>query len=758
MYLAAINHISGPHVQDYYAPDLCKPVAFSSCHPVLLPITSITSLPKHAQVQVTKYPRIEDLPAQLQGMRPNIVYVNGGVTGDRKGLQTQALRPLTFAQGDAANVKIAAMFKGLGIGLVYLDSSGSMTLAEKLHADGIPHVIAWPDDEPPQTLAAMHFAHAFFSCLRNCTITLPEAFAIATNLTRAFGTRVDGNNTKHPRLPHLLSSTTPALPNSSTVPHYVGPAVAGLGNKPLHEVVPGYAQIRMCAPHAELRMMVAALYDIVNSHSMSHLCEGLRGLLVAEVRSLRLINASPCASAPAYLPLGSAAVRCEVRSSSGIPFSVVLGGPPDVLKDPSIVEYGLRQTLTADAQALQVKLPPVGAPLPPIRTNANVAGGAPSVEIMAVTSVWTVQLLKKMCQDARNRLLVTVGIGAVSSSATAGFSKQDGNRYLAIATGNDPMRLFRGQPPGASATMVAGAQQEGVPRAVMPAAAAAAAAAVAARAAGMPAGALAQAIQGAQAAAQAQAQAQAQVAAARQPPAAAATPAVAVQPPRPASAVPVSLPLASQMPLPSSAHVTLPHVSIPILQSAPAVPSLPPSTGAATPMETGTRSPPLPWNVNRPPLSACTETDFLTDVCSFLEAKLGKKVNPAAFPDAFMNGSRLDMFTLYREVCKRGGYTAANKIDWKSAVFPRMRNYSDSHKMTAVGNVLKHHYQTLLLEYERMHPGDVQKDGCVMCGQPGAAADGVCAGCRQGANGQGAGGVPAAGASNGLTGPVPMTF
>ena len=76
-------------------------------------------------MQVTKYPRIEDLPSQLQAMRPNIVYVNGGVTGERKGLQSQNLRALTFAQGDPGNEKVAAMFKNLGIGLVYLDSSGS---------------------------------------------------------------------------------------------------------------------------------------------------------------------------------------------------------------------------------------------------------------------------------------------------------------------------------------------------------------------------------------------------------------------------------------------------------------------------------------------------------------------------------------------------------------------------------------------------------------------------------------------------------
>ncbi len=61
------------------------------------------------------------------------------------------------------------------------------------------------------------------------------------------------------------------------------------------------------------------------------------------------------------------------------------------------------QTLVADAHSLQLKLPPPNVPLPGCRTNPAVASGAPLVELLMVTSVWSVQLLKTLCQVRRVR-------------------------------------------------------------------------------------------------------------------------------------------------------------------------------------------------------------------------------------------------------------------------------------------------------------------------------------------------------------------
>ena len=66
-----------------------------------------------------------------------------------------------------------------------------------------------------------------------------------------------------------------------------------------------------------------------------------------------------------------------------------------------------------------------------------------------------------------------------------------------------------------------------------------------------------------------------------------------------------------------------------------------------------------PPNSPRPPLARCSEAEFLDDVCAFLTGKRGKKLARAAFPDAQVGGSQLDLFTLYKEVVSRGGYKCA---------------------------------------------------------------------------------------------------
>ena len=43
-----------------------------------------------------------------------------------------------------------------------------------------------------------------------------------------------------------------------------------------------------------------------------------------------------------------------------------------------------------------------------------------------------------------------------------------------------------------------------------------------------------------------------------------------------------------------------------------------------------------------------------------------------------------------------------NGINWKGQIFPKMRNYTPSHRMTGIGNALKTKYQQLLGDYEKV--------------------------------------------------------
>lgn len=141
--------------------------------------------------------------------------------------------------------------------------------AESLRASGVSHVIAWPSDRPPLTLPAMHFAHAFFALLRNPTVTVPEAFCIATHLTQAFTPQGpdDGSPPVEPPLPRLLSADTPSLPGPASVPPPEG--IVGVEvDKPLHECLPGYEELRLLAPHAEVRLLLMGPPSMSSSYCM----------------------------------------------------------------------------------------------------------------------------------------------------------------------------------------------------------------------------------------------------------------------------------------------------------------------------------------------------------------------------------------------------------------------------------------------------------------------------------------------------------
>ncbi len=72
---------------------------------------------------------------------------------------------------------------------------------------------------------------------------------------------------------------------------------------------------------------------------------------------------------------------------------------------------------------------------------------------------------------------------------------------------------------------------------------------------------------------------------------------------------------------------------------------------------------------------------------------------------AVLNGSPLDVMTLYREVVARGGFAVGNGINWKGQVFGRMSNWTPNNKQTGVGNSLKKHYLNYLWEYEQVGGG-----------------------------------------------------
>lgn len=119
----------------------------------------------------------------------------------------------------------------------------------------------------------------------------------------------------------------------------------------------------------------------------------------------------------------------------------------------------------------------------------------------------------------------------------------------------------------------------------------------------------------------------------------------------------------------------------------------------------------------RKPIQHCSEEEFILDLVNFLQYQKKKLVPSGStknFPTANFNGSRLDLYNLYREVVSRGGFNVRQGINWKGQVFPTMRNHTTSNKATAVSAVLKKHYEVYLLDYERAHT-DVASECCTLC-------------------------------------------
>jgi hypothetical protein len=572
---------------------------------------------------------------------------------ERENLAREILRPLG-PLFDNDQPGFAAVAKELGIQLVYIDAAGAFPFGEHLASAGVPYVIAWHNTVPPAALSSMQFARSFFAALRNPTVTLSEAFALSVHLTHAFAGHSAGPNAPvEPAMPRFIASQPPVLPSSASVPSPVG---YDTHKKPLYETVPGYAEVRLCAPHAELRLLLTALFGIMSATCLGHLCQAMRGLIVAEVRQLQVMSSTTVVKPQLLLPAGCSALRCKVRTASGGTTTVLLGAPANIAAQPAILEHVLRQTLTADAQALQLKLPPPGTPLPPIQSSRAIACNAPLVEALAVTSVWTINLLRSLARDPGCRVLVASGVGAVSATPVAAFTVADAHRFEAVVTGNDPLKLVA-KPPQVTDTMLSGAAFE-----------------------------MAAVLQGPMAphvAPAATAAARATVTVNNH-----ANNGVAHQ--------------AAAAPLPPPTAVGL---------QAPARPSSPPPPLDG--VENGASEPPSgsgagittaePWRSNRPPLMECTEADFLTDLKQFLMLRQGREIASSdTFPDMTINGVPLDAFAMYTTVCSAGGYRS-ERVDWMRGVFAAMQNSKagdGGDEIMGDANVLKRHYKLLLLGYE----------------------------------------------------------
>lgn len=378
----------------------------------------------------------EVIRASIRNLAPEIVYVTTAVQAQSS--QASGPLPTLHFNGNVPSAEeLAMIFEGCEYQAVVLNISGVELIADALRSRRVNNVIYWPVQKQTTTRLSHVFTHAFFSVLRLAGTSVPEAFALAKHVLHVYGSlKADGIGVVEPSTPLFLSDVLPKLPDNKSVQY---PNIPGLDfSEGIARAIPGWADVRLLAPRAELRLLLCGRSAMIDAQRLSFLGEALRALLVMETRSLRLMATEPCLRAPAHLPPGCVALRCSVHTPGGAELSVIIGAQPAVVASRELVEYALRSTMVVDSLSLQFRLPPPGVPPPVARSSQAVAGGVPVVDALVLTSVWAVQALKQLSQSNQYPALVSLGMAAVGNAATQSFRSFDIQRFYSIVTGLRP--------------------------------------------------------------------------------------------------------------------------------------------------------------------------------------------------------------------------------------------------------------------------------------------------------------------------------
>ncbi|KAJ7951440.1 AT-rich interactive domain-containing protein 4-like [Quillaja saponaria] len=469
--------------------------------------------------------------------------------------------------------------------------------------------------------------------------------------------------------------------SSETGPHLLGNCLkvnvdppeidAGVDEESSSDTLPA---IKIHDDDVSLRFLVCGAPSTLDASLLRSLEDGLRALLTIEIRGSKLhgkFSAPPPPLQAATFSRGVVTMRCDVSTCSSAHISLLVSGSAQTCFDDQLLENHIKNEIIEKDQLVHAVINPEENKLPVSepRKSASIACGATVFEVCMKLPQWALQVLRQLAPDVSYRSLVALGIASIQGLPVASFEKDDAERLL----------FFYER------------QENSIPNYLM-------------------------------------------------------------KKMRQIWLNGTSIPsLPSRQRLKVSAMRPIPHVrrhrmtpfsrifeadgydggqakaNLPVV--AHAKHSNVGSTSATQRKSFSASSQskqiislnPLPLKkhgCDRGPIQACSEEEFLTDVMQFLILRGHTRLLPQGglteFPDAILNGKRLDLYNLYKEVVTRGGFHVGNGINWKGQIFSKMRNYTMTNRMTGVGNTLKRHYETYLLEYELAHD-DVDGECCLLC-------------------------------------------
>ncbi|KAG6425787.1 hypothetical protein SASPL_109991 [Salvia splendens] len=655
------------------------------------------------EVQTLKNPTPDEFRKSLDSLQPNLVYLQG------KQLENEEVGSFPWGGVELSSPEaVSGLFSSTIPTTVYLEVPDSEKLAKSLHSKGIPYVIYWKNSF--SCYAASHFRNALLSVIQSSSCHTWDAFQLADASFRLYCLR---NNC--------------VLPGGEKVDDEVGPNLFGEPPRITVDVPEiedagedeestsgSLPAIKIYDDDVNMRFLICGVASSLDSRLLSPLEDGLNALLSIEMRGSKLhnrVSALPPPLQAGTFSRGVVTMRCELSTSSSAHISLLVSGSAQTCFDDQLLENHIKSEIIDKSELIHVppnsdeNKPPVSEP----RRSVSVACGAAVFEVCMKVPTWASQVLRQLAPDISYRNFVALGIASIQGLAVASFEREDAERLLFFCSMqgkngfsnnlkiSSPPSWLRPPPPSrkrpsicleittsglnslaaGSRTYIKKEENE----------------LLLSNGVSLPSMTHTRRIK---------------IAALRP------IPHVRHQKMLPFSRISVADghdggPVKANLPPPPAKH-----------NAGITPPSHRKSSSASLAKQVISLNP-LPLKKHgcgRSPLHVCSEEEFLKDVMQFLILRGHNRLIPqggiAEFPDAILNAKRLDLFNLYREVVTRGGFHVGNGINWKGQVFSKMRNHTVTNRMTGVGNTLKRHYETYLLEYELAHD-DVDGECCLLC-------------------------------------------
>ncbi|GAV70983.1 ARID domain-containing protein [Cephalotus follicularis] len=632
------------------------------------------------EVHVLSDPSTDEFQRVLESTEPNILYLQG-----EQKVDSDEIGSLIWGDVDLSTPEaLCGLFGSTLPTTVYLETPYGEKLAEALHSQGVPYVIYWK--HAFSCYAACHFWQALWSVVQSSCSHTWDAFKLAR-----------------------ASFTLYCVRNNKVLPFY-NQKVSGdlapqlLGDPPKIDVVlpeadvqgeegsPDLPAIRIYDDDVSMRFLVCGVPCTLDTCLLGSLGEGLNALLSIEMRGSKLHNRASAPPPPLQagtFSRGVVTMRCDISTCSSAHISLLVSGSAQTCFNDQFLENHIKNELIEKrlVHALhsdeENKLP---ASEP--RKSTSIACGASVFEVCMKVPTWASQVLRQLAPDVSYRSLVMLGIASIQGLSVASFEKEDAERLLFFCKkqGEDlylnnsvPTRPPSWLMPPAPSRKRSEPYRESKPF-------------VSTGVKGENGGNIKQKLN------------------------------IAAMRPIPHTSRHKMLPFSgySEAERYDGDHIKPSLPVVPVKHVAPPLTHRKSMSSSFQAQQIISLNP-LPLKkhgCDRAPIQVCSEEDFLRDVMQFLILRGHSRLVPqgglAEFPDAILNAKRLDLFNLYREVVSRGGFHVGNGINWKGQVFSKMRNHTLTNRMTGVGNTLKRHYETYLLEYELAHE-DVDGECCLLC-------------------------------------------